>query len=301
MVLPVVVGVDGSEPSLHAVDWAVDEAVRHGLPLRIVHASLWERYEGAALTDTPRIDPDLVTEHALAEGVVAAAAQHARRRAPLEISTGVVPEDPVSALLREAHHATVLVTGARGKGPIRELLLGSVSLSLAARAPCPVAVIRGRPQNRETRNNRIVLGIGSDTAPAAVRFAFREAAARGCELEAIQAWHPPAHRPTAHPLLTRKPAQTPQEQATALLHHTLNSITDQYPDLTVHHTLIEGSARHTLITRSTAADLLIIGTHRRHSHPGPHPGLITHTLLHHSHCPVAIVPQPDRKTLATPD
>ncbi|MGW0761222.1 universal stress protein [Streptomyces sp. NPDC002814] len=33
MVLPLVVGVDGPESSLHAVDWAVDEAVRHGLSL----------------------------------------------------------------------------------------------------------------------------------------------------------------------------------------------------------------------------------------------------------------------------
>ncbi|MGV9237311.1 universal stress protein, partial [Streptomyces nigra] len=43
MTLPLVVGVDGSDPSLVAVDWAADEAVRHGLTLRLVHASLWER------------------------------------------------------------------------------------------------------------------------------------------------------------------------------------------------------------------------------------------------------------------
>lgn len=46
MELPLVVGVDGSVPSLGAVDWAVDEAARHGIPLRLVYASLWERYEG---------------------------------------------------------------------------------------------------------------------------------------------------------------------------------------------------------------------------------------------------------------
>lgn len=49
MELPLVVGVDGSEPSLRAMDWAVDEAARHGLPLRLVHAFLWERYEGIDL------------------------------------------------------------------------------------------------------------------------------------------------------------------------------------------------------------------------------------------------------------
>ncbi len=53
MELPVVVGVDGSEPSLRAVDWAVDEAALHGVPLRLVYASLRERYEGPALAQTP--------------------------------------------------------------------------------------------------------------------------------------------------------------------------------------------------------------------------------------------------------
>ncbi len=42
MELPLVVGVDGSDFSLAAVDWAVDEAIRRGLPLRLVHAALPE-------------------------------------------------------------------------------------------------------------------------------------------------------------------------------------------------------------------------------------------------------------------
>lgn len=46
MELPLVVGVDGSEPSMRAVDWAADEAALRGVPLRLVYASLWERYEG---------------------------------------------------------------------------------------------------------------------------------------------------------------------------------------------------------------------------------------------------------------
>ncbi|MFF1650665.1 universal stress protein [Streptomyces sp. NPDC058240] len=36
---PLVLGVDGSETTLRAVDWAADEAVLHGLPLRLVYAS----------------------------------------------------------------------------------------------------------------------------------------------------------------------------------------------------------------------------------------------------------------------
>lgn len=43
---PRVVGVCGSDGGLPAVDWTVDEAARHGLPLRLLHGSLGERYEG---------------------------------------------------------------------------------------------------------------------------------------------------------------------------------------------------------------------------------------------------------------
>ncbi len=292
MTLPLVVGVDGSEPSLHAVDWAVDEAVRHGLPLRIVHGSLWERYEGTALADVAGAGPDVVTEHDLAESVVALAAQGARRRAPgLEISTGVLPEDPVSALLREARLASAVVTGARGRGPIRELLLGSVSLSLAARAPCPVVVVRGRAENRQAAGGRIVVGVGSATAPAAVRYAFREGAVRGCEVEAVRAWRRPAHRTAPHPLLSGEPAHAEEDHAAALLDEALDGLVKENPGVIVHRTLVEGSARHALMARSATADLLVIGAHRRHGHLGPQLGLVGHTVLHHAECPVAIVPQ----------
>lgn len=76
--LPVVVGVDGSEPSLRAVDWASDEAVLRGLPLRLVYASLWERYEGDALAADPGKPPEEVS----ADDIVEAAARRARSRHP---------------------------------------------------------------------------------------------------------------------------------------------------------------------------------------------------------------------------
>lgn len=298
MVLPLVVGVDGSQPALEAVDWAVDEAGLHGLPLRIVHASLWERFEGEALADTPGADPSLVTERDIAQSIVARAAERARRRNPtVEISTDVLPADARSALLREAHAATALVTGARGKGPIRELLLGSVSLSLSAQATCPVVVVRGRTQNRATVKGRIVLGVGGpETAPAAVRFAVREATVRGCELEAVRVWRRPIHKAEPHPLLTGTPAHHQEEDAWALLDTALAAVdADKHPHpLVLNRVAAEGSARQILLTRAAAADLLVIGAGRRHGHLGPQLGLVGHALLHHADCPVAAVPHMPR-------
>jgi nucleotide-binding universal stress UspA family protein len=291
MVLPLVVGVDGSEPSLHAVDWAADEAGRHGCPLRIVHASLWERYESEALADAPGTGPDVVTERDLVEGIVAGAAQRARQRAPtLEISTDVVPEDPASALLSEARRAAAIVTGVRGRGPIRELLLGSVSLSLAARSPCPVVVVRGREQNRQAVNGLIVVGVDDATARAAVRYALREGAVRGCEVEAVRAWRRPAHRTPPHLLLKGEPAHTEEEHASLVLVEALDGVAEEYPGVTVHRAVFEGSARHALVARSSVADLLVIAARRHRGHLGPQLGLVGHTALHHAECPVVVVP-----------
>ena len=76
MELPLVVGVDGSAPSLTAVDWAVDEAARHGLPLRLVYASLWERYEGG----TPVDSPEGASEELMAAYIVDSATERAQSK-----------------------------------------------------------------------------------------------------------------------------------------------------------------------------------------------------------------------------
>src|SRR5690349_12567466 len=85
--LPIVVGVDGSEPSLGAVEWAADEAALRGASLRLVYASLWERYEGASLAH----DLARPSEEVMAENVVGTAERRARRRQPgVKVTTDVL-------------------------------------------------------------------------------------------------------------------------------------------------------------------------------------------------------------------
>lgn len=116
MALPLVVGVDGSDGSLLAIDWAVDEAQRQGLPLRLVYASLWERYEGAL----PAMGRERPSEQVMAENIVGTAAERVRRYDPgLTVDTDTVPAEAVSALLAEGRHATAVVTGSRGRGELK--------------------------------------------------------------------------------------------------------------------------------------------------------------------------------------
>jgi len=287
--LPLVVGVDGSESSLQAVDWAVDAAARHGLAVRLVHASMWERYEGVGLTS----DLGRPSEEQAAEGLVRAAVERARLRNPdVKVSGELLPEDPEVALLREARNASALITGRRGRGQVMELLLGSVSLALAARAPCPVIVVRGDERSRDAAHGRLVLGVGAaENSSAAVGFAFREAEARGCVLEAVRAWRYPAHELVDHPLAADESARHHRQMATELLDAALCVPARDHQDVDVRRAVVEGPARRVLLDRASGADLLVVGARRRTGRTGLQLGRVSHAVLHHAHCPVAVVPQ----------
>ncbi|ATW47041.1 universal stress protein [Streptomyces peucetius subsp. caesius ATCC 27952] len=285
---PLVAGVDGSESSFVATDWAADEALRHGLPLRLVYASLWHRYEGAALAS----GLDRPDGQVFADNIVGTAAERVRRRTPdVKVVTDVLPEDTVSALLREGRHAFALVTGSRGRGDIAGLLLGSVSLAVAAGAHCPVIVVRGDKAGLAATHDRITLGVkDADVDSAAVRFAFLEAELRGCTLDVVRAWCCPAHETKDHPLLAGDPARYHEDQASTLLDEALEASVQNHPDVHVKRATVEGPARKVLLARSAAADLLVVGARRRHSQFGMQLGRVGHTVLHHASCPVAVVP-----------
>jgi nucleotide-binding universal stress UspA family protein len=284
---PVVVGVDGSEPSLRAADWASDEAALRGVPLRVVHASLWERYEGTALA------PDVGGPGArpTAHGIADAAARRARARHPgLKVEADVVGEEPEYALVREGRNACALVVGTRGRGGFAEMLLGSVSLAVAAHAACPVVVLRGSHDHQATPpvRGRVVVGVGEDAKRSeAVRFAVEEARRRGVALEAVRAWRSPAHESVDHPLLAGGPARLYEERAAEELEEALREVP---ADVELRRRTVEGPARRVLVDASHEADLLVVGATRREGQFGLQLGRVAHTALHHSACPVVVVP-----------
>jgi nucleotide-binding universal stress UspA family protein len=287
MDLPIVVGVDGTEPSLRAVDWAAGEAALRGAPLRLVYASLWERYEGALLAQ----ELGKPLEEVLARDVVGTAEQRAQGRQPsVKITTDVLPEEPERGLVRASSAALAVVLGCRGRSGVAEALLGSVSLTVAAHAHCPVIVLRGSHDNqaRSGIQGRIALGVGDrPSGSAAVRFAIEEASLRGVHLEAVRAWRRPAHATTGHLSLAGEQTHPERQRAVALLEEALR---DAPADLKVDRRTVEGHARDVLVAVSYEADLLVVARHR-HGHLGLPLGRVAHGVLHRTACPVAVVPE----------
>ncbi|WP_371642321.1 universal stress protein [Streptomyces mirabilis] len=289
MDLPIIVGIDGSEPSLRAVDWAADEAALRGAGLRLVYASLWERYEGACLAH----DLGKPSEEVMAQDIVDTAERRAHRRQPgVKVTTDLLPEEPEYALVRESRTALAVVVGCRGRSGLTETLLGSVSVMVAGHAHCPVIVLRGSHDNqaRSGVRGRILLGVGEKPAGmAAVRFAVEEALLRGVPLEAVRAWRRPAHETTGHPLIVGEPAHLYEQHAVEALEEALRDVPE---GLQVQRRTVEAHARDALLAASREADLLVVGARRRHGHFGLQLGRVTHGVLHHAACPVAVVPEP---------
>jgi nucleotide-binding universal stress UspA family protein len=143
---PVVVGVDGSPAATTALRAATIRADATGVPLRVVCAwtptapGAWDRAYWLAVD--PHHEPD-DSARAAAERVAAEAAADALNRAPgLRTETRVCAGDPATVLLDAAADAGLVVVGARGRGSLASLFLGSVSHGVVHGARAPVLVVR---------------------------------------------------------------------------------------------------------------------------------------------------------------
>jgi nucleotide-binding universal stress UspA family protein len=282
---PVVVGVDGSEESLLAAEWAAMEAKRHGLPLRIVSAPAMLPPMRARQA-SPAMAAD--TLRGVSERVLEGAAARAEKVAlALEITTGLLSGPPALAIAGSGSGAAMLVVGARGAGGFAAMLLGSVSRFAAARATCPVIVVR---QASMAVHQEVAVGTRDPQgSSAALTFAFEEAAVRHANLVVVHAWSwfPPALRAPVNQHALDAPVHPEQISAEAArnLSAALDGWREKYPDVRVRHDVVRGHPARMLASYSYRADLVVIG---RHGDPGI--GSIQHALLDHARGPVAIVP-----------
>lgn len=140
----IVVGADGSASGRAAIEYALQDAARHGREVRIVAVAQNQQYwaDGYSMLATPAPEE-------IAWGMRAAARlqlEEVRRARPelsvvpvtVEATTGA----PGPVLVDVARGADLLVLGHRGRGAVRSALLGSVGLHCALHATCPTTIVR---------------------------------------------------------------------------------------------------------------------------------------------------------------
>ena len=136
---PVVVGIDGSQGSARALDWAVREAVDRQAPLRIVTAWSWD--STVAGSPSTRLERQArQTQDALVRAVLA------RFAGPLPVWTAdLVQADAASALIERSADGALLVLGSRGTSGVADVVVGSVADACLRHGSCPVVVIPAGP------------------------------------------------------------------------------------------------------------------------------------------------------------
>lgn len=280
----VVVGIDGSDSALDATRWAANEARARRCPLRVVIAVAWPA--GGQIGD-----PGLGRYHSAlvdaAREQVARAAEVAREAAPgLEVEQHVAIGFPVPLLLSESRRASLVVVGSRGLGGVAGLLLGSVAVGVAARAECPVAVIRGSvPAGPDRRP--VVVGVdGSPLSERAVAFAFEAAATRGVPLVAVHTWWDTLVDPLWEPMIDWAAIEGEENEVLA---ERLAGWCTKYPDVAVERVVRRDQPAHALLEQAGQAQLVVVGSRGRGDLRGLLLGSVSHALLHRAECPVVIV------------
>ena len=280
----VVVGVDGSEDSERALDWAAAEADRRGSALHIVHG---------VGTTTPDLDEgmgplngDLVSVQAARSMLDEAGERASRERPGLKVTTTLAYEEGPQAVLAAAAGAALTVLGTRGRGGFAALLLGSVALRVAAHTACPLVVVRG--ERGRAAIGTVVVGVQDEQDARTVRFAVTTAARWHASVRALHAWEP-----LGEVGLVATQVDTVRELRAAhteLLSRTVEAAHLTDPQAPVSQEVVPSRAATALVEASREADLLVVAAHRPHGPLGLRLGPIVHAVLHHSHCPVAVVP-----------
>ncbi|MEU7426006.1 universal stress protein [Streptomyces sp. NPDC040750] len=286
MARPITAGVDGTEESLAALDWAAREAVRRGVTLRVLHVWRYAEVLATADRDTQR--------GWVAQGVAEAVRTVSERHPGIEVSVDVVEGGAAHMLARAAAEAEMLVLGSRGHGPVVGFLLGSVGQQVIAEASRPVVLVRAGDQAAAEAAGRDVV-VGQHGAPedsaAALRFAFETAAARGAVVRAVRAWTLPpvfAYSPGSLKLLDDAGGLEPYERQA--LAEALEPWRERFPGVPVAEHIEMGSAGQVLLSLAGRAQLMVVGRRAHRTAVGARIGSVAHGVLHHADCPVAVIP-----------
>ncbi|MFB8120821.1 universal stress protein [Streptomyces sp. NPDC055962] len=281
--LPVIAAVDGSAHGWEALDWAVEEAVRRGLPLLVVHV----RPQGRRAEEEQGLRE--------AEELLAQAMLRASRAAPGLPTSTLAPLDfPSAALVSLSRDASTVVVGSRGLGGFRSLMIGSNSLATASMAQCPVVVVHtGRTDESEAEAADafpdVVVGVAADDSGGEVLdHAFEAAASRpGARLRLVHGWTMFSSMLSGGPVFDSRAAADAADRALAEL---TAGRRGTYPGVEVVREPVRGSASRTLVTASATAALTVVGRRRGGESLGLGLSPVAQTTVTHALGPVAVVP-----------
>lgn len=286
---PVVAGVDGSPSALQAVRWAAREAVRRGVPLRLLHVCHLTPVRHPRQVAPPAEYRNAILDqgrHWLTEAEEAAWHTEPGLAVIADMHEGFAAD----MLIRESRTARLVVLGSRGVGGFAGMLLGSVPVALTAHGHCPVVVVRSADDRRLPADTAPVLvGVdGSELSAAAVAFAFEAAAARAVPVIALHTWFDVDVSGTWAAVPGTIDWDHVRERAERALTAELVPWRAKYPNVEVGEIVERERPARALLRHGAGAALIVVGARGRGAVTGLGLGSVSQTLLHHAECPVAV-------------
>jgi nucleotide-binding universal stress UspA family protein len=284
----VLLASDGSSDARRATRWVRDMALPADTRVSVLTV--------ATLTEPPR---DSQTMRELREGLVTEARQAGERAAKIlsrrwpVVDTLVMQGDPQVEIVHMAEDRRVdlIVLGARGLGPRKRFFVGSTSLAVVRYAPCPVAIVRGRP--RPIRHVLVPVD-GSEGSRAALRFLSSFQLLRDTRVSLLHVLQRPAVL-GLHRLFTSFPDQqrgedrrTQQANAEEVLAGAAAVLAEARSP--VERLVVDGDPAQEIVSiaRRRDVDLLVIGSRGLGTIGRLLLGSVSETVLHHARRPVVI-------------
>lgn len=273
----IVAGYDGSAEAAAALHWAAHQSNLRGWSLHVVHVSIWPLLT-RHLGPVPGV-ADSGLERS-SQAILEEAMHKANAAVPgLEVE-GTLLRGLAAPHLAQVSSGQAMVTiGSRGLGGFLGLLVGSVSLELAATAACPVAVIRSDVHPA----GPVVVAVDGSGSPAALEDACAMASASRAGLTVVHVRHTPAGYRQPDPS-----GADADVSAEKVVGSAVNRARTLAPGIPVDGTVLtDTSVPHAILKASTQARMLVVGT-QGHGFLRETIGSTAHAVLHHARGPVLI-------------
>lgn len=284
----IVVGVDGSSSSTSSV-----QALAHFTPpeeLTLVHALHLPDFSYPMITPELRTEAQIAVEALLrqeGEAILDEAQTHLPADSPHVQRVHQIGH-PVDVIIETARTAqsNLIMLGARGLGPVKELILGSISHRVMMHAPCSTMIIKAPL----TQLRKILLPIeGREDAEAALQFLALQPFRPPVEVEVFAVWpQPQLSWPT-----TVGQSDLLEIQAIEEARERMKSITDRLIQMNVlcQANVGIGDPAFAILEQAKASqsDLIMMGTHGRGGLSRFLIGSVSHSVLHQASCAILIV------------
>jgi nucleotide-binding universal stress UspA family protein len=267
------VAVDDTDAGSRTVEW-IDENICPGDRVRLLTVS--ELYSETVARTEQRLEQ---------------AETRLRRNHPGLVVQQSVSEGPtVERLLLDSKGSDALVLGARQAHVVLATLSGRIAERVVARTTVPVVAV---PEHWHHGQGPVVVGVDGHTASAALAFAADQAAVRGSELVLVRAWDIPLTMSPYANIYLADDRELWEHESTLELQAASRAVAARHPDVVVREVRRHGQTAAALLEEAGEnASLIVTGRRHRTAIGAFLGGSVGEALMHRSHAPVCIVPQP---------